>query len=316
VGLRLPDDWIWDAWFAVDGDTVHAFYLHAPRALGQPDRRHEHARIGHATSRDLRAWDVLEDALGPGGSGAFDEVATWTGSVIRRDGRWLMFYTGLPAGPRIQRVGLATSDDLDTWTKTDVVISADAEWYERSTDGSEEHWRDPWAFVGPDGEVHLLITARGKDGPSDGRGVIGHASSRDTRSWEVGPALSSPGAFAQLEVPQLVDLGRRWAVLFSARAGDHSAARLAVPAMVAESGTHFLLGDGPLGPFDVAPGRFLAGGPGGRFFAGRIVTFSGEHRLLGWVDQVDGRFVGELSDPMPVVLDPELGPRLAESGDS
>jgi beta-fructofuranosidase len=36
VSLRLPDHWLWDFWFAVDGDDVHVFYLQAPRALGDP----------------------------------------------------------------------------------------------------------------------------------------------------------------------------------------------------------------------------------------------------------------------------------------
>src|SRR5690606_19339933 len=44
--LALPDRWVWDFWFAHDGDDVHVFYLQAPRALGDPDRRHHNATIG------------------------------------------------------------------------------------------------------------------------------------------------------------------------------------------------------------------------------------------------------------------------------
>ena len=86
VALRLDGHWVWDFWFARDGDDVHVFYLQAPRSLGDPELRHVNATIGHAVSRDLRDWEVLPDALGAGAPGAFDDLATWTGSVLRHDG--------------------------------------------------------------------------------------------------------------------------------------------------------------------------------------------------------------------------------------
>ena len=223
--LRLPDHWVWDAWFAVDGDLVHAFFLHAPRSLGNPNLRHLHARVGHAVSRDLRSWELRTPVLTDPPAGAPDELATWTGSVIRDGDGWLMAFSGLSErdGGRAQRIGMATSTDLDTWTRLDVEIEADARWYETSAAGGEEHWRDPWAWVAPDERLHLLITARANHGEPDGRGVIGHAWSADRRSFVVAPPLSEPGEYRQLEVPQLVRLtDRRWLVLASARAsGAH-----------------------------------------------------------------------------------------------
>ena len=38
---RRADDWIWDSWIADDGERYHLFFLKAPRALGDPDLRHE-----------------------------------------------------------------------------------------------------------------------------------------------------------------------------------------------------------------------------------------------------------------------------------
>ena len=61
MSLQLPDKWIWDSWYVqVDGVT-HAFYLHASRALGNPDRRHRHPIVGHAVSTDLVSWTVVQD---------------------------------------------------------------------------------------------------------------------------------------------------------------------------------------------------------------------------------------------------------------
>jgi hypothetical protein len=72
--LNLPDRWIWDSWTADDGERHHLYFLQAPSALGDPGLRHTAATIGHATSTDLRRWEVHADALGPGPEG-FDDLA-------------------------------------------------------------------------------------------------------------------------------------------------------------------------------------------------------------------------------------------------
>ena len=64
--LTLEDRWLWDFWFARDGDDYHRHLLQPPRSMGDPDERHWNASIGHAVSQDLRAWSVLPDALAPG----------------------------------------------------------------------------------------------------------------------------------------------------------------------------------------------------------------------------------------------------------
>lgn len=91
----LPDSWVWDFWLADDGDRYHLFFLYASKALKDPDARHYRASIGHAVSDDLVNWTRVVDALVRGDAPAFDELATWTGSVVRGDdGLWRMFYTG------------------------------------------------------------------------------------------------------------------------------------------------------------------------------------------------------------------------------
>lgn len=317
--LRLADDWVWDAWYAVDAGLVHAFFLHAPRSLGNPDLRHGHARVGHAVSRDLRAWDLCPPPLPEPGPGAIDERATWTGSVIRDGDHWRMGFTGIGLGDGgrwVQRIGFATSPDLETWTRTDAVVRADPRWYETTgPEGGEEHWRDPWLHVDEEGVLHLLITAKSRLGPAGARGVIGHAWSRDRRTFEVGPPLSEPGEVNQLEVPQLVRLAdRRWVVLASLRASDHAAVRRARPGFVPETGTLALEGFSALGPFAVPPGPCLLGDPADRWYAGRLVELGGQRYLMGWTDRDrDGRFVGELADPIPVETGPDGGMQVARS---
>lgn len=305
--LRLPAHWIWDFWFAQDGDDVHVFFLHAPRSLGDPELRHRNARIGHAVSRDLRTWRLLPQPIDVGAPGEFDDLATWTGSVLHADGRWHLFYTGISTSDdgKVQRIGSATSDDLVTWRKTGVVLEADPRHYERLHDGvREEAWRDPWVFHDADtGRFHMLVTARATHGPLDGRGVIGHATSHDLRTWHAEPPLSEPGEFYHLEVPQLVHLGDSWRIFFCAMPGDHSSARLARPGVSAEGGTHYLRSDEKLGPYTVAGDRFLVGGPDTRYYAGRLLAHRGRWHFFAWENRgPDGEFVGRLTDPMPVLL--------------
>lgn len=306
--LRLADHWIWDFWLVVDGDDAHVFYLHAPRSLGDPDRRHHHARIGHAVSHDLVQWDVLPAVRGLGSDRAFDDLATWTGSVIRHDDAWLMAYTGVTKRESglIQRIGFAGSSDLAEWERRGPVIEADPRWYEIGPTFDDVHWRDPWIHQAPDGTVHLLITARRRAGPVDSRGAIGHAWSRDIETWSVGAPLSDPAPFRQLEVPQLVVTPERSFVLFSAMPADH-AARIDGDR---EGGMHQLAGPTPLGPFTVAPGPFLVGDASGSRYAGRLVEFRGAWHLLTWTQWRHGAFVGELADPLPVEVDPRHGMRV------
>jgi beta-fructofuranosidase len=290
---------------------VHVFFLHAPRDLAHPDLRHHHARIGHAVSRDLRTWEVLPTALGPGPPGAFDDLATWTGSVLAADGRWHMFYSGISTreGGRVQRVGLASSGDLLTWERQPLLLEADPRWYERAPEHprGEEFWRDPWVFPDPaGGGFHMVLCARARHGPADARGVLGHAWSSDLRTWDVGPPLSAPGEFNQLEVPQVVRVGGAWRALFSAWWTDHSAARLARPGVVAEGGTHYLVAADLLGPYALDRDRFLLGDPQVSFYAGRALAHRGRWWFFAW-RHVDGqgRFFGELSDPMPLGVRPD-----------
>ena len=198
--LRLAREWVWDFWFADDGRLFHIYYLQAPRALGDPGLRHRHATIGHATSRDLVYWSQAGQVLGPAAAPAFDDTATWTGSVLRApDGTWYMFYTGtrLVEGGCVQRIGLATSADLYDWRRhpASPVLAADSRWYERSGNGIlDETWRDPWVFADPGGHGwHMLLTARAAQGPDDDRGVVGHARSADLVRWEACPLLLRAG---------------------------------------------------------------------------------------------------------------------------
>jgi len=307
---RLPDKWIWDFWLVRDGDAFHVFYLQAPRSLGAPDLRHRAATIGHAVSSDLREWTSLPDALRAGPSGAFDDLGTWTGSVIRVAEGWMLFYTGISTRDdgRVQRIGAALSSDLLSWERIEgLVLEADPRWYGKLSRHGEtdETWRDPWAFRDEaTGRHHLFITARVNHGPYDGRGVIGHAWSDDRMHWTTGPPISPAGAFHHLEVPQVARIGGRYRLFFCAQDWAHSASRLTGAAVTRQFGTHYLVADELLGPYRLERDDFLLGDEVGRYYAGRVLETGDGWVMLAWLQYGPNRaFVGEISDPMPLRVD-------------
>ena len=303
--LRLADAWTWDFWLADDGRSYHLYFLKAPRHIGHPDQRHWNVSIGHATSPDLADWTVVSDAITPSDGPAFDDIATWTGSVVRgRDGTWFMFYTGVGPADRAprQRIGLATSADLHHWSKHpgSPVLESDPRWYERLPDAlrPDEAWRDPWVLADPDGDGwHMLVTARARDAPADQRGVIGHARSDDLVHWQAQPPLSRPGeGFDHLEVPQVEVVEGRPVLVFSCLTAGLSDERrkAGMP-----GGIWCLPCDSPLGPFDVNRAVRITDES---LYSGRLVSDrAGRWIMLAFRNHgPDGRFIGELTDPIPI----------------
>jgi beta-fructofuranosidase len=304
----LPDTWTWDFWLADTGAEYHLFFLRASRALLDPDRRHLRASIGHAVSRDLVNWTLLADAVVASDSPAWDDQATWTGSVVQDDdGRWHMFYTGVSRSERglVQRIGVATSTDLMVWQRDTggPLLHADPTWYERLPDEGwhDEAWRDPWVFRDPSGDGwHMLVTARCRTGDLDDRGVIAHARSADLRDWRVQPPLSSPGSgFGQLEVPQVEVVDGQPVLMFSCLRGDLAASRRATGTT---GGVWAVACDAVTGPYDIARACEVTDHG---LYSGRLIRDrSGRWVMLAFhnVGQ-EGQFEGWLSDPMPVRLE-------------
>ena len=317
TGLDLADDWVWDFWVvddpaAADADEhFHAFFLHAPRSLGDPDLRHEHARVGHAVSRDLTDWRVLAAALHPQTAPAFDDLATWTGSTVHAEalGGWWMFTSGIThaTGTRVQRIGVSRSADLITWTRTPgTVMELDPRWYvdqvadDPGSPTAETHWRDPFVVADPTvaGLWHAYITAKTPHPQTaEPTGAIAHATSYDLENWEVGQPLDvEPGRFDQLEVISLDRVDGRWVLIFSVLGAQ-------VPgAEPGEGGVWSVPVAGPGAPVDTRLATRLTSE---RLYVGRTVRLrDGSARFLAFVNEDHrdpvGPFVGGLTPPLRV----------------
>ncbi|GEP28773.1 glycosyl hydrolase family 32 [Cryobacterium levicorallinum] len=311
MSLQLPDKWIWDSWYVQVNGLTHAFYLHASKALGDPDRRHRHPIVGHAISTDLTTWTVVQDALIVSDSPAFDDGTTWTGSVVQADdGLWWMFYTGTSRAEdtQVQRVGAATSPDLLTWTKvsTNALVEADPSYYEQLdlTLWHDQAWRDPWVFRFPGERTwQMLITARANVGDPRVRGVLGHATSEDLHTWTVQPPLSQPDqGFGQQEVFQFEIVDGVPILLFCCGVAELSPERRAAGEL---GGIYSLPVDARLERVDFSAAVLFDRTD---LYASRLLQDTdGGWVLLGFINIVDGEFVGVLSDPIPVTADPVLG---------
>jgi beta-fructofuranosidase len=311
--IALSDKWLWDSWYARDGDLWHGYFLQADRSLGDPELRHWNVSQGHAVSRDLTTWEQCGTCFAPAVGPAWDDYTTWTGSVLEGpDGTWHLFYTGASRaedGFR-QRIGHATSADAHAWQRVGDGLALDLSGpdYEEFSPG---HWhdqamRDPWVMKDPAGDGWIMyFTARvpGRKEPNAG-GAIGFATSPDLYAWTLRPPVYDGGAFGQLEVPQVFEAGGRWYCLFCTAKEHWSEGYIAASGEQPVGGTHYMVADDPRGPWSVAPGPFLDGGDPCRRYAARILDTGDGLVLLGFLHtDDDGGFVGRISDPSPVAID-------------
>ena len=311
--LALPDKWIWDSWYVHDTHHWHAFFLQADKSLGDPELRHSHVSVGHATSPDLANWTHLGTCFEPAPSPAWDDRTTWTGSVVRGDDDvWHLFYTGTSRadGGHYQRIGHAVSDDLHHWRRVGDAPVVDRDdpyeeydpqvWHDRA-------FRDPWVMRDPAGQGWLMFfTSRRKDIADPlTAGAIGLATSPDLHAWTLQDPVFT-GAAGHLEVPQVFRSGSRWFCLFCTSApfwAESSRALLPEPL----TGTHYLVSDDPRGPWQLGPGPMLDGADPARRYAARVVEEDSTLKLLGftWFDEPGGSFVGEIGKPEVLTATPE-----------
>lgn len=313
--LKLEDKWVWDLWLApekVDGKW-HIFFLQAPRSLVDPDLRHGNASVGHAMSSDLINWEYLGTALEPGPLGAWDDRATWTGSIVKSDeGLWFMFYTGTNKSIEkgfVQRIGVATSTDLMSWKKKDgFVTEADSQWYERAEQIEnekkqgllswyEEAWRDPWVFKDKDtNDWVMLITARSNLGPHDSRGTIGVARSKDLLNWKVCEPLKVESEFGHYEVPQLFQSTESELVVsFCLASNNHASSRVSRGER-AWTGNGIMRSSSLNGTWKVENEPFLED----PHYAARLIVEKDNLLAMAWLNFIGKDFQGYIDDPIDV----------------
>ena len=303
-----PDQYVWDFWTVQDQGVTHLFYLSAPRSLPDPEMRHANARCGHAVSRDLVHWTQLPIALEPGAAGSWDDRAIWTGSVCRAGDRWAMLYTGTnwAEDGKIQRVGLAWSDDLISWNKdpANPVIEADPSRYlgQNQAHHQELAWRDPFLMPDPAGDGYLAyMTAQRRETGPGKPGCIALARSSDLRSWTVGEPVTEMDEFFLMEIPQVIPWKGRYILVFNA---DRSWVREGCDVPVA-TGAFYAVSDRCDGGSRYA-GPLAIGATNALFGIKLLPAPDGSPTAIGWRGyQPDGSFLGGITDPLPTRIGPD-----------
>ena len=215
-GLGFRSSEIGDVDVIKHAGLFHLFHLVLPN----------HDYIAHAVSEDGLSWRRVENALFISHPGEWDDDMLWTMHVSpdpHRAGSWRMFYTGLcirEAG-RVQRIGIARSDDLYAWEKVsgeDLPLEIPGDHYEHSVDEGR-HWvsfRDPcYVRVGDRG--FLLAAARSNEGPVIRRGCVALAEEVAPDRFEFHPPLYYPRRYDDVEVPGLINLRDRFYLIGSIR---------------------------------------------------------------------------------------------------
>lgn len=252
--------------------------------------------------------------------------------MLRRDDRWIwdswvaddgefhhLFYLQAPAslgdpgqrhehasvGVRDQRIGTAVSEDLITWTRISnaPTLEVETRWYKAIPEhpGASETWRDPVVFRDPEGNGwHMFVTARAVGAAPNDDGVLAHATSPDLVSWEVHEPVCAPGAgFGQLEVGQVRVIDGTPVLIFTCHPQEMTGARKARSGYYC---TWSVVGESPLGPFDVDTARPFVAEP--FLFAAPLVRLrDGRWAFIGFRNtEPAGVLQFHVTDPIPVEL--------------
>lgn len=137
-----------------------------------------------------------------------------TGSVIKVDGLYHLFYCTFVENPRKQFVQHATSADLDQWETLDAAFPADGEIYDVA------EWRDPFVFWNEEAEEWWMLMATSVVGKTERRACVGLCASKDLYHWEYREPFYAPMAAAgACECPDLFKMGD-WYYLVYSNYGD------------------------------------------------------------------------------------------------
>lgn len=206
-------DWeIGDVDVFIHDGIYHLFHLIIPN----------HDYIAHAISEDGISWRRTKNALFVGDPGEWDDDMLWTMHISRDDEQFKMYYTGLQRSDRgkIQKIGMAVSDDLIHWTKKKInqlPVSSQGPHYEDIQNNPREwlSFRDPFRFKYEE-DVYLLMCARSSFGPVSRRGCVGLAKATESH-FELQQPLLYPMVYDDVECPCVFELNGRFYLVGSIR---------------------------------------------------------------------------------------------------
>ncbi|MFW6225624.1 MAG: glycoside hydrolase family 68 protein [bacterium] len=303
---------LWDSWFIKKNDKYHAFYLQALPSKNHENRHNNKVSIGHAISTDLFNWKEFPTVLTPGNKNDWDSLALWTGSIIEKDGKYFMFYTGRrdkPNEKQIQRIGLATSNDLFNWKKyeNNPIIEADNCIYDMNNNknaiGKMSIWRDPYVFQDPKtNKYYMIIAARKKGVETEYNGCIAIAQSDNLFDWKLLPPLLEPNIYDEMEVPQMIIHKGIYYLFFSTHASNYKPDY--AKKMGSFGGKHCYYSSELFGTYKPINTNGIVYNYENKIYGLNIIASQGNvFKALGWLNEdIHGKFVGKLSHPIEMEI--------------
>src|ERR1700730_8879349 len=167
------------------------------------------------STKDFVNFTEHGEAL-PRGSKEEQDLYVFTGSAIKANGQYHIFYTG--HNPHLRRQGKpeqavmhAVSDDMINWKKI-----PEHSFFAPSDMHEKDDWRDPFVFWNDETkEYNMLLAARFKKGIPRRRGLTALCSSKDLVKWQVREPFYAPDLYFTHECPDLFKMGDWWYLLFS-----------------------------------------------------------------------------------------------------
>lgn len=272
MSFQPPGKYAWDLWFAHDGKNQHIFYLQAEQKLCgyDPDKRHNLSTVGHAILNDGKFENVCREAVFQASTtdNTWDNLSIWTGSITKDPDShlYLMYYTSRKKEDepietpsefqRPQNIGLATSNDLISWTRHPNSIKEPL----IANPGNVDHldgvaWRDP--YITKIGEYYYcLITVRLVPNQKydvdewDQGGAVAYLKSENLYDWSNSKVeiLVASKHFYEMEVPQLISIhegGEKFYYLIfcAQRKACSMLRRKEMPLEENQNGTYYLKSD-------------------------------------------------------------------------
>ncbi len=230
--------------------------------------------FGHATSNNLIEWNEQPTIMEPSRSEQMcDNASLYTMSVIKKDGLYFMFYTGLGTQEyKKQRVCMAVSKDLYYWEKypNNPIVEADSSWYR--TDGETMSWRDPFIlYDNVSSTYYMYICARSKEREPEMGGCIAVASSSNLFDWEVHPPIYDPKDVKDAECPVVYELNGTY-YLFYSKDGERK--------------IRYLVSDRPNSGFREVDTNPLSDW---QVYANRITEYKGQYMFLHTIKERHGK---------------------------
>ncbi|OJU26736.1 MAG: hypothetical protein BGN92_13765 [Sphingobacteriales bacterium 41-5] len=173
------------------------------------------------TTTDFTSYAETGELLSCSADHCAQDFAIGSGSVIKANGLFYVFYTGFNphtdcSNIRKEGIMLATSNYATTGFAKDASFTT---LYAPKGVGYDEYdnFRDPYVFKDDASSLYYMLLSARKNVNGTWRGVITYYTSTDLRNWNFKDVFYDGGNtnFFMMETPQLIKLGSIWYLIFS-----------------------------------------------------------------------------------------------------